>query len=69
MRGGILAGLGISGIFLVVRNLSGVTLPPGFIILLDLSHLGLVILLLAVSAASVFRRWPWVVKKEAHEKK
>jgi len=63
----ILAGLGVSGIFLVIRNFSGVMLPPEFIIFLDLSHLGLVMLLVAVSGTCVFKKWPWVLKKEALE--
>ena len=60
----ILAGLVVSGIFLVIRNFSGIMLPPGFIIFLDLSHLGLVVLLLAVSGTCMFKSWPWAVKKE-----
>ena len=42
VRGAILAGIIVSGIFLVIRNLAGSQLGPRFIIFLDLAHLGLV---------------------------
>ena len=45
-RGGIIFGLVITGGLLVIRNLAGSGFKPGFIIFLDLSHLGLVIMLL-----------------------
>lgn len=38
----ILAGLLITGILLVIRNFSGTIFSPGFIIALDIGHLGLV---------------------------
>ncbi len=40
-------------------------LSPGFIIFLDVSHLGLVMLLLAVSVVCVVNRWPWVAARGA----
>jgi hypothetical protein len=49
VRGAILAGLMVTGIFLVIRNFSGTKFSAGFIIFLDLSHLGLVMSFLMVS--------------------
>ena len=42
LRIAIIAGLIATGILLVIRNFSWYWFPPGFIIILDLSHLGLV---------------------------
>ena len=46
IRGAIILGLVITGVLLVIRNLAGSNFAPDFIIFLDLSHLGLVIMLL-----------------------
>ncbi|MBU4345461.1 MAG: hypothetical protein L6247_02950 [Desulfobacteraceae bacterium] len=58
-RGGIIFGLVITGGLLVIRNLAGSGFEPGFIIFLDLSHLGLVIMLLlaGVYCAVFKKRW------------
>jgi len=42
LRFAILSGLVITGVILVIRNLSGIYLPPPFIIFMDLAHLSLV---------------------------
>jgi hypothetical protein len=49
VRGAILAGIIGSGILLVVRNLEGSRFAPDFIIMLDVTHLGLVITFLMVA--------------------
>jgi hypothetical protein len=54
-----------TGILLVLRNFSGMTLPPGLIILLDISHLFLVMLLLGVTGISIVSKQPWMVAKPA----
>ena len=46
IRGALVSGLVVTGILLVIRNLSGSGFWPEFIIFLDLSHLGLVVALL-----------------------
>ena len=46
IRGAIILGLVITGVLLVIRNLAGSNFTPDFIIFLDLSHLGFVIMLL-----------------------
>lgn len=46
LRGFMLGGIVISGVFLVVRNLKGIWFPPEFIIFLNLAHLGLVMVFL-----------------------
>ena len=49
----------ISGVFLVIRNLSGSTLSSSFIILLDLSHLGSVMAFLLLSLYCLIFRKKW----------
>jgi len=50
----ILSGLVITGAFLVVKNLSGVYVPPAWIIIMDLAHLSLVMGLLISLLAGLF---------------
>lgn len=56
----ILAGLVISGIIMVARNLSGVFLNHGLVIAMDLTHLGLTMLLMAVSLYTLITKKKWV---------
>lgn len=56
-RGGIIFGLVVTGGLLVIKNLAGSGFEPGFIIFLDLSHLGLVTMLLFAGAyCAVFKK-------------
>lgn len=59
VRGVLLAGILASGIFLIVRNLAGSNLSSGFIIFLDLCHLGLVIAFLFVSLYCLIFKKKW----------
>jgi hypothetical protein len=59
LRGAILAGILVSGIFLVIRNLAGSQFGPGFIIFLDLAHLGLVMTFLMVAAYCLIFKKQW----------
>ncbi len=63
-RGAVLFGLVITGSLLVIRNLAGSNFPPGLIIFLDLSHLGLVmIFLMAGLYCAIFKKkWYFKVK-------
>ena len=57
VRGAILAGILVSGLLLVIRNLAGSRFAPGFIILLDLTHLGLVMaFLMAAGYCLIFKK-------------
>ena len=50
-------GLVVSGVLLVIRNMAGVYWSPGFIIGLDLTHMGLVMVLLFTGgAALIFKK-------------
>ncbi len=49
----------VSGVFLVIRNLSGSNLSATFIILLDLSHLGSVMAFLLLSLYCLIFRKKW----------
>jgi putative Mn2+ efflux pump MntP len=60
VRGAILVGILVSGIFLVIRNLTGSRFEPGFIIFLDLAHLGLVMTFLMAAAYCLVRKRSWV---------
>jgi hypothetical protein len=59
VRSTLLAGILASGVFLVVRNLAGSNLSAGFIIFLDLCHLGLVMAFLFVSLYCLVYRKQW----------
>ena len=59
VRSALLAGILTSGIFLVIRNLSGSNLSTGFIIFLDLCHLGLVMAFLFVSLYCLMFKKQW----------
>jgi hypothetical protein len=59
VRSFLLAGILASGIFLVIRNLAGSNLSSGFIILLDLCHLGLVMAFLFVSLYCLVSKKQW----------
>jgi hypothetical protein len=59
LRSALLAGILASGIFLVIRNLAGSNFSSGFIIFLDLSHLGLAMAFLFVSLYCLVFRKQW----------
>ncbi len=59
VRGALLVGILASGIFLVIRNLTGSNLSSGFIIVLDLCHLGLVMAFLFVSLYGLVFKKQW----------
>jgi len=58
-RGTVLTGIIVSGLFLVIRNLSGTYMRPDLIVLLDLIHLGLVILFLFSSLYCLILKKKW----------
>ena len=59
VRGAILAGILVSGILLVIRNLAGSRFGPQFIIFLDLTHLGLVMTFLMVAGYCLIFKKQW----------
>jgi hypothetical protein len=59
VRSALLAGILVSGIFLVVRNLAGSNFSPEFIIFLDLFHLGLAMVFLFVSLYCLVSKKQW----------
>jgi putative Mn2+ efflux pump MntP len=63
VRATILAGILISGIFLVLRNLPGTHFAPGFIIFLDIAHLGLVMTFLIVAGYCLVRKRRWITQR------
>ena len=59
VRSALLGGILTSGTFLVIRNLAGSNLPSGFIIFLNLCHLGLVMAFLIVSLYCLVSKKQW----------
>jgi hypothetical protein len=59
VRGAILAGILVSGLLLVIRNLAGSRFEPQFIILLDLAHLGLVMAFLMIAGYCLIFKKQW----------
>jgi hypothetical protein len=63
VRGAIFAGILVSGLLLVIRNLSGSRFAPEFIIFLDLAHLGLVMSFLLAAVYCLVRKKRWVTQR------
>jgi hypothetical protein len=63
VRGAILAGILVSGIFLVIRNLAGSRFGPQFIIFLNLAHMGLVMTFLMVTGYCLVRNKRWIARR------
>ena len=59
VRSALLAGILVSGIFLVIRNLAGSNFSSEFIIFLDLCHLGLAMVFLFVSLYCLVSKKQW----------
>jgi hypothetical protein len=59
VRSVLLAGILASGVFLVIRNLTGSNFSSGFIIFLNLCHLGLVMAFLFVSLYCLVYKKQW----------
>jgi len=63
VRGTILAGILVSGLLLVLRNLAGSRFVPEFIIFLDIAHLGSVMTFLIVAGYCLVRKRRWVTQR------
>jgi putative Mn2+ efflux pump MntP len=63
VRGAILVGILVSGLFLVIRNLTGSRFEPNFIIFMDLAHLGLVMTFLMAAGYCLARKRRWVTQR------
>ena len=63
VRGAIVAGILVSGIFLVIRNLTGRQFGPQFIIFLDLAHLGLVMTFLIAAGYCLVSKKRWITQR------
>ena len=59
----LLAGILVSGGLLVIRNLAGTKFSPAFIIFLDLTHLGLVMVFLFVSLYCLIHKKHWTTDR------
>ena len=63
VRLAVLSGILISGGLLVIRNLTGATFTPGFIIFADLTHLGSVMVFLFVSLYCLVLKKHWTTER------
>lgn len=60
IRSGILLGLIVTGVLLVIQNLSGTHFSPVFITILDLLHLGFCVTFLIVSLYTLLTKKRWL---------
>ena len=60
LRSLLLLGIIVTGLFLVIFNLPGLTLPQGFVIFLDLAHMGLAVAFLVAGLLAVILGHRWV---------
>jgi len=63
IRFSLLGGILVSGGLLVIRNLTGTNFSPEFIIFLDVTHLGLVMVFLFVSLYCLIRKKHWTTER------
>ena len=63
VRLAVLSAILLSGVLLVIRNLTGSSFTPGFIIFLDISHLGLVMVFLFVSLYCLVFKKHWTTAR------
>ncbi|MGW8303690.1 MAG: hypothetical protein ACWGNO_16550 [Desulfobacterales bacterium] len=63
VRGAIVAGILVSGLLLVIRNLAGSQFGPQFIIFLDLAHLGLVMTFLIAAGYCLVSKKRWITQR------
>ena len=63
VRNALLAGILVSGGLLVIRNLAGTNYTPGFIIFLDVTHLGLVMAFLFVGLYCLIFKKHWTTER------
>ena len=60
----LLAGIVVTGIFRVFKNLPDVVFPPGVTMFIDISHLGFMMMYLFTAIFFLIFRSKWVVLKE-----
>jgi hypothetical protein len=63
IRVALLTGIVVSGGLLVIRNLTGTNFSPEFIIFLDVTHLGLVMVFLLASLYCLIRKKHWTTER------
>jgi hypothetical protein len=59
LKSTILAGLIVTGILMVLKNFEGYLFSPGIVSILDVTHLGLVMILLLTSLATLLFKKKW----------
>ena len=61
LQGGVMAGIIVTGALRVIKNYAGVTMSSGLIVFLDILHLALVMALMLIGLAGLFRRRRWFI--------
>ena len=61
LQGGVMAGIVVTGALRVIKNYAGVTMSSGLIVFLDILHLALVMALMLIGLAGLFRRRRWFI--------
>lgn len=63
VRIAVLAGIVITGIFRVLKNLPDVVFSPGFTLFIDISHLGFMMLYLLAAIVFLVARSGWILRR------
>jgi len=63
VRVALLAGIVITGIFRVLKNLPDVTFSPAFTLIIDIAHLGFMMVFLAAAIAFAIAKKGWVLER------
>jgi hypothetical protein len=63
LRMALLAGIVITGIFRVLKNLPHVTFSPDFTLFIDISHLGFMMVYLFLAVFFLTVRWRWIAPR------
>jgi hypothetical protein len=65
LRAGLLAAITVTGVFRVLKNLPDVVFSPGFTMAIDISHLGFMLILIAVGITAMITKQRWLREKPA----
>lgn len=65
LRVGLLAAITVTGVFRVIKNLPDVVFSPGFTMAIDISHLGFMLILMAVGITAMITKRRWLREKPA----
>jgi len=65
VRIALMAGLVVTGIFRVLKNLPDVVFSPGFTLVIDISHLGFMMAFMAAALFFMWKKKGWLARRPA----